>query len=106
MSKKSVVSAIFLVAGAAGLVTYTAVNKAEEVEVEVVEEDYIPVIMLDGVFQCEYYKATAQHVPDVINYEVVATQSGWNWILHLKDDTSLFYTQSAGQFCYVKHVGE
>lgn len=95
----SVAVATMLVAGIA--IAANIMPKEEPVVEEVVE--YLP---LNGVFYCEYYKAKTQVVENIVNYETISVGSGWNWLLHLGDGTTLFYTQTAGQFCYVHHVEE
>lgn len=64
------------------------------------------VMPLNGTFRCEYYKAKGQEVSNVIGYEVTPAASGWNWIITVEDGTSLFFTQTAGQFCYVTQEEE
>lgn len=112
MSKKSVISGIFLVVGLAALSGKAHYDKAEQehLEQEHLEqqqmEDEIPYYPLNGTFTCEYYKAKTQVMEGISWYSVSETSRGWNWMFSMEDDTAIFYTQTAGQFCYVKHVGE
>lgn len=69
-------------------------------------EDSAAALPLNGTFRCEYYKAKGQEVSNVIGYEVTPASSGWNWIITVEDGTSLFFTQTAGQFCYVTQEEE
>lgn len=73
---------------------------------EAIPEETIEELPLNGVFQCEYYKSVAQKIPDVANFEVFPEGGEWMWRLDLHDGTSLFYSQTAGQFCYVHNVEE
>lgn len=104
MSKKSAISGVFVVLGLVALAGKAYYDK-EQLEGQVQVED-IPVETLNGEFYCEYYKAKTQVLSNVYSYETIATQSGWNWVFELHDETAVFYTQTAGQFCYVIHVGE
>ena len=69
-------------------------------EEEVVVEEY----PLNGVFYCEFYKTKTAAVENIIHFEVVPIGSGWNWTLYIDDGAVLFFTQTAGQFCYINHV--
>lgn len=96
---KAIVGLILLGSAAIGLAFSNAYDKqaVEEEAVEVVEE-YTP---SPGTFHCEYYKAKTQVVEDVYDHYVVHVSNGWNWVLTMHDGTTLYYTQTAGQFCYV-----
>lgn len=104
MSKKSAISGVFVILGFVALAGKAYYDK-EQLEAQAQVED-IPVETLNGEFYCEYYKAKTQVLSNVHSYETIATQSGWNWVFELHDETAVFYTQTAGQFCYVIHVGE
>ena len=106
MSKKSAISGVLVVMGFAALCGKAYFDKVEQEKLEQQQLEDIPVEPLNGEFYCEYYKAKTQVLSNVYSYETIATQSGWNWVFELHDETAVFYTQTAGQFCYVIHVGE
>lgn len=108
MSKKSVVSAMFVVAGMVGLATYGR-HVVEEHQQFQVEEEQLEEVWsepLNGVFTCNYYKGTTHQLEGISWYEVTDSARGWNWTFIVEDGTAVFFTQTAGQFCYVIHVGE
>lgn len=107
MSKKSAISGVLLVAGFIGLagkVYYDKEKAQEQLEQEQLEE--IPVLPLNGVFTCNYYKGTTHQLEGISWYEVTESARGWNWTFIVEDGTAVFFTQTAGQFCYVSHVEE
>lgn len=106
MSKKSAISGVFVVLGFVALAGKAYYDKEQQPQVEQEQLEDIPVEALNGEFRCEYYKAKTQVVEGIAGYEVTEGTRGWNWVFHMHDETSIFYTQTAGQFCYVVHVGE
>ena len=107
MDKDDKVAVSIIMAGAAlaGLIAANVVDAVtkEEPKEQVVVEDYIPT---PGTFYCEYYKAKTQVVEDVYDYHVYSVDGGWNWVLSMDDGTTLYYVQTAGQFCYVTGDGD
>lgn len=69
-------------------------------------EEAVEAEPLNGVFQCEYYKSEVMRIENVVNYTVTDNQAGWNWMLELKDDTAIFFTQGRDKICYIHHVEE
>ena len=96
------IAALLLACGFAALATNARIKQKEKAEQAAVVE--VPVFALNGVFQCEYYKAEVMHIENVANYSVTESQSGWNWMLELHDDTAIFFTQGKDKICYVRHV--
>lgn len=106
MSKKSAISGIFLAIGLAALGAKGYADRVEKEKLEQQQLEDIPVEPLNGVFSCEYYKGTTQKLEGISWYEVTESARGWNWTFIVEDGTAVFFTQTAGQFCYVTHVGE
>lgn len=69
-------------------------------------EEAVQAEPLNGVFQCEYYKSEVMRIENVVNYTVTDNQAGWNWMLELRDDTAIFFTQGRDKICYIHHVEE
>lgn len=104
MDKDDKVAVSIIMAGAAlaGLIAANALEKKPE-ETEEIVSVHIPT---PGTFHCEYYKAKTQVVENVYDYHVYSVDGGWNWVLSMDDGTTLYYVQTAGQFCYVTGDGD
>lgn len=90
-----------------GLVGYSiALDQEQEQEPLEVVQEAVEAAPLDGEFTCSYYKSTTLKLENITSYEVVGIENGWNWVFQGEDGSSFFYTQTAGQLCYVRSVVE
>lgn len=102
-------ASILLAMGSIGLVIYGITTKemrseeALEVAAEQAVEQSTP---LNGVFSCTYHKLVTHTLSGINSYEITPLASGWNWVFITEEQGAVFFTQTAGQFCYVHHVGE
>lgn len=106
MSKKSAFSGVLVVMGLVGLSIKAYYDKVQLDKAEQQQLEEVEVLPLNGEFVCEYYKAKTQVLEGISWYEVSSSSRGWSWTFSMEDGTAIFYVQTPGQFCYVRHVEE